>query len=263
MKKAATSIVGALIVFLFVQPLFSQGIQSTIINLPLSGNWRQAADVEKDGSAPGVQVFYDQNTGTILQIRNDYQLRAVNEISQQFRTAGQAAAGPDGAKILMMSMFPLPNKYVQAISGNLHEGHLPKLWEVRDPGNVQWFYVSQLFGGYHVSGGSNSSEIQEQYLPVRVMRAENKSAGRGDALVFEAETEKGAPDAAIKRFKLPASIKDQRLRYGWIQYSPGGVLSSESIISVGFATPVNSGVDVNVVLEQLVKNYGTKAEAKN
>ena len=129
MRKAATSIVGALIVFLYVQPLFSQGIQSTIINLPLSGNWHQAADVEKDGSAPGVQVFYDQNTGTILQIRNDYQLRAVNEISQQFRTAGQAAAGPDGAKILMMSMFPLPNKYVQAISGNLHEGHLPKLWE--------------------------------------------------------------------------------------------------------------------------------------
>ena len=54
MKKAAISIVGAVIVFLFVQPLFSQGIQSTIINLPLSGNWRQAADIEKDGIAPGV-----------------------------------------------------------------------------------------------------------------------------------------------------------------------------------------------------------------
>jgi hypothetical protein len=263
MKKAASVILATFVVFLFVQPLFSQGIQSTIINLPLSGNWRQAADIEKDGIAPGAQVFYDQNTGSVLQVRNDYQFRAVNEISQQFRAAGQSAAAPDGAKILMMSMFPLPSKYMQAISGNIHEGHVPKLWEVREAGNAQWFYVSQLFGGYHVSGGGNSSQIQEQYLPVRVMRAEHKVAGRGDALLFEAETEKGAPDAAIKRFKLPAGIKDQRLRYGWVQFSPGGITSSESIISLAFATPVNSGVDVNVVLEQLVKNYGAKAEAKN
>jgi hypothetical protein len=263
MKKAASIILANFVILLMAVPLFSQGIQSTIINLPLTGNWRQATDIEKDGIAPGVQVFYDQNTGTVLQIRNDYEFRGVNEISQQFRGAGQSAAGPDGAKILMKSMFPLPNKYLQAISGNMHEGKVPKLWEVRDAGNAQWFYVSQLFGGYHVSGGSNSSEIQELYLPLKVSHAEHRVAGRGDALLFEAETEHGAPDAAIKHFKLPATIKDQRLRYGWVQFSPGGLTSSESIISLAFAAPVNSGFDVNLVLEQLVKNYGAKAEAKN
>jgi hypothetical protein len=255
--------IAVLLWMLAAQPVFSQGVQSTIVNLSLNGNWRPAPEVEKDGIAPGAQVFYDQNTGTILQMRNDYQIRAVNEIAQQFKSAGQAGYAPDGAKILMMSMFPLPSRYLQSISGNLHEGRVPKLWDVKDPGNPQWFYVSQLFGGYRVSGSGNASEIREEYLPVRVLRAEHKSAGRGDALLFEAETERPAPEVAIRRFKLPAAIKDQRLRYGWIQFSPGGMASGESIISVGFATPVNSGIDVNTVLEQLVLNYGKQAEAKN
>lgn len=263
MKRAAYAVFGITILILISQPLFAQGIQSTIINLPLSGNWRPAAEIQNDGSAPGVEFFYDQNSGTILQMRHDYQIRAVNEIAQQFKTAGQAGATPEGAKILMMSMFPLPPRYRQSISSVLHEGHVPKLWEVREAGNAQWFYVSQLFGGYRVTGGGNSSELLEQFQPTRVTHAENKSAGRGDALLFEAETERGAPDAAIKRFKLPPAIKDQRLRYGWIQYSPGGISSSESIISLAFATPVNSGIDVNTVLDQLVRNYDKKADSKN
>jgi hypothetical protein len=140
---------------------------------------------------------------------------------------------------------------------------VPKMWEVKDPGNAEWFYVSQLFAGYHVTGSGNASEIREEYLPMRVICAEHRAAGRGDALLFEAETERPASEVAIRRFKLPAGIKDQRLRYGWIQFSPGGIASSESVISLGFATPVNSGFDVNTVLAQLVKNYETQAEAKN
>lgn len=248
---------------LLIQPLFSQGIQSSIVNLPLSGNWRQSADIEKDNNAPGVQVFYDQNTGTVLQIRNDYQIRGVTEISQQFRSAGTASATPDGAKILMISMFPLPSKYLREISSSIGGGHVPKMWEVKDPGNVQWFYTSQLFGGYRVTGGGNSTEVREEYIPLKVTLAENRSAGRGDALLFEALTEHPAPDAAIRRFKLPTSLKDQNLRYGWIQFSPGGITSSESIISIGFATPVNSGIDVNSVLAEMVKSTSNKVEAKN
>jgi hypothetical protein len=263
MKKAAFVIVAAVLSLLVALPAFPQGIQCSILNLPLSGNWHQADEIQRDGMAPGAQIFYDQNTGTLLQVRNDYQIRSVAEISQQFKTAGQSGATPEGSKILMMSMFPLPPKYIQAVSGSLHEGHVPKLWEVKDPGNAQWFYVSQLFGGYHVSGGTNSSEVREEYMPLRVTRAEHRMAGRGDALVFEAETERAAPEAAIKRFKLPPSIRDQRLRYGWIQFSPGGVTSSESIISLSFATPVNSTFDVNTVLAQMVANYGKSAEAKN
>ena len=248
---------------LFIQPLFSQGIQSSIINLPLSGNWRQAPEIEKEGSAPGVQVFYDQNTGAMIEIRNDFQIRGVTEISQQFRGAGTAAPTPEGAKILMMSMFPLPSKYLREVSPAIGGGHVPKLWEVKDPGNAQWFYTSQLFAGYRVTGSGNASEIREEYIPLKVTMAENRSAGRGDALLFEALTERPAPEAAIRRFKLPPTMKDQNLRYGWIQFSPGGLTSSESIISIGFATPVNSKIDVNSVLAELIKNTSAKVEAKN
>ena len=248
---------------LFIQPLFSQGIQSSIVNLPLTGNWRQAAEIEKDGTAPGVQVFYDQNTGTVLQIRNDYQIRGVTEISQQFHGAGSSAATPEGAKILMMAMFPLPSKYLREISPSIGGGRVPKLWEVKEPGNAEWFYTSQLFGGYRVTGAGNSTEVREEYIPLKVTLAENRTAGTGDALLFEALTEHPAPEAAIRRFKLPPSLRDQNLRYGWIQFSPGGLTSSESIISIGFATPVNSGIDVKAVLAEMVKNTSAKVEAKN
>lgn len=258
---ASVAFVLFILLFLAVQPVFSQAIQSTIVNLPISGNWRQAADIEKD-SALGVQVFIDQNTSTILQLRTDFQIRAVNEISKQFHTAGLAGATPDGSKILMMSMFPLPSKYVHAVADSIHSGKTPKLWETKEPGNAQWFYISQLFAGYRLTGAGNATEIREEYVPLRVTRAENKSAGRGDALLFEAQTERPAPEAAIRRFKLPASLKDQCLRYGWIQFSPAGIAGGE-VISVAFATPVNSGIDVNTVLDQLVKNYGNKVEAKN
>ncbi len=263
MKKAAFAVIASFLFVLFIQPLYAQGIQSSIVNLPLSGNWRQAADIERDGIAPGVQVFYDQNTGTVVQIRNDYQIRAVNEISQQFRSAGLTGTTPEGARILMLSMFQLPSKYVREISNSIGGGRVPKLWETREPGNPQWFYVSQLFGGYRVIGSGNATEIHEEYLPLHVTMAENKSAGRGDALLFEAQTERPAAEVAIRHFKLPPSVKNQCLRYGWIQFSPGGITSSESIISLAFATPVNSGIDVNTVLEQLVKNYNNKVEAKN
>jgi hypothetical protein len=184
--------------------------------LQLGGDWKQAADIEKDTSAPGVQFFFDQKTGTLVQVRNDYEIRAVSEISQQFKMAGGSMATPDGSRILMKSMFSLPSKYLQSVSSDIHSGRVAKMWEVRDPGNAEWFYVSQLFGGFKMTGGGNASEVQEQYIPVRVTRAEHKSAGRGDALLFEAETEKTAPEFVIKHFKLPTSLKDQKLRYGWI-----------------------------------------------
>lgn len=261
MKKATYAFLAVFVLGMGISTAAGQGIQSPMVNLPLNGKWQPAVDVEKD-SAPGSQVFYDQVSGTVLEMRYDYQLRAVGDISQQFLNAGKSTASADCSKILMSSMFPLPNKYTQSIADSMYQGKTPKLWEVKDPGNVAWFYVSQLFGGYHVTGTDRSTEIHEEFVPLRVIRAEHKATANGDALLFEAETERSAPEIAIRRFKLPATVKDQRLRYGWIQFSPGGMTSSENIISLAFATPVNSGLDVNTVLEQLVGNY-KKVEAKN
>ncbi|ABF40299.1 hypothetical protein Acid345_1297 [Candidatus Koribacter versatilis Ellin345] len=261
MKKAKFAFLASCLV-LSLQAIFPQGIQSNIVNLPLTGNWKQAAEIEKDSSAPGTQVFYDLTTGSVLQIRYDYQLREVTDISQQFSNAGKGASTPDGARILMSAMFPLPSKYSQAIASSIHEGHTAKLWEVRDPGNAQWFYVANLFGGYRMHGGGTSSEIQEEFLPMKINKAEHRSVAGADVLLFEAETDRPSIDAAMKRFKMPGALKDQRLRYGWIQFSPGGITSSESIISLAFATPVNSGIDVSGVLDQLAANY-KKTENKN
>ncbi|HEY3929765.1 MAG TPA: hypothetical protein VGL89_15445 [Candidatus Koribacter sp.] len=258
MKRATRAVATIVFFVLAALPAFSQGIQSSVINLPLNGNWRQAPDIEQD-TPSGVQVFYDQNTGTVLQIRSDFKIREVGEISAAFRLAGQSPATPDAAKILMMTMFPLPSAYQKAVVEKIHEGHAPKLWEVREPGNAQWFYISQLFAGFRASGAGRESEIREEYIPLRVTRAEHRSAGRGDALLFEAETEKAAPESVVRHFKLPGTVKDQRLRYGWIQFSPAGIGGSENVVSVAFATPVSSGFDVNNVLETMVKNYGVKA----
>src|SRR3569833_771437 len=101
MKRAASAFV-LIISCLATLPLYSQGIQSSILNLQLSGDWKQAAEIERDTAAPGVQFFLDQKTGTLVQVRHDYEIRSVNEIAQQFRSAGGSSATPDGSRILML-----------------------------------------------------------------------------------------------------------------------------------------------------------------
>ena len=263
MKRATLAFAVVFACLILSQAGPSQGISSGSLQLSLNGNWRAAVDIQEDSLPSGVEVFYEQNTGTVLQVRNDYKIRAVTEISKQFSTAGQSGATTEGSQILMMQMFPLPTGYQKEIASKMHDGKVPRLWEVREAGNAEWFYVSQLFGGYRLSGSGQATEVREEYVPLRITHAQHKAAGRGDALIFEAETEKGAPEAAVRHFKLPSSVKDQRLRYGWIQFSPGGIAGSENVVSVAFATPVNSSFNVDTVLESVVKNYGLKAEAKN
>ncbi len=236
----------------------AQGIQTPIINLPLAGAWQPCLDVQNEWRQPNQYVFCDTASGALVQIRAQYELRSVQQISQFFATAGQQSAGDiEASKLLVSSVFPIPSKYITAISPVLHNGGKPPhLWEVKEPGNRGWFYLAQLFGGFRVTGGSTSSQAMEEYYPIRVTRAEHKSVTLGEALLFEAETEKPPLEAVAKKYKFPAESVAQRVRYGWIQYAPGGVGSGNGVVSVVFAAPVNSGLDVTSVLQQVIANIG-------
>ncbi|MBI3063864.1 MAG: hypothetical protein HYY82_02890, partial [Deltaproteobacteria bacterium] len=80
--------------------------------------------------------------------------------------------------------------------------------------------------------------------------AEHREAGKGEALVLEMETEKPAIDHAVKRFKMPESIKDQRIRYSLVIYAPAGFVAGPPI-SILVATPVSSSLDCDAILQAL------------
>jgi len=73
----------------------------------------------------------------------------------------------------------------------------------------------------------------------------------GDVLVFEIETDKPANEPALKRFRMPPALKEQRIRYGWVQFAPGGIASGQGVLSVAFATPGNSKLNIDEVAKQV------------
>lgn len=126
------------------------------------------------------------------------------------------------------------------------------MWDMKEgDGNPTWFYTSQLFGQYSIKAIHGGSEVAEEYLPVSVVRAEHKSVPGGEALVLELETDRPANDQALKRFHMPAGMKDQRVRFSWIQYSPGGIASGQGVLSVVAATAANSGLTSEELLTQI------------
>ena len=82
---------------------------------------------------------------------------------------------------------------------------MPKLWEVKDARQRQWFYTLAIVWRLSLDRSRKFEEVREEYIPLKVTLAENRTAGTGDALLFEALTEHPAPEAAIRRFKLPPS----------------------------------------------------------
>jgi hypothetical protein len=93
--------------------------------------------------------------------------------------------------------------------------------------------------------------VREDFLPVRVTKAEQRSVPGGDALLFEVENEKPISEAAIKHFHMPAAYKDQRMRFGWVQFAPGGIASGQGVLSVAFATAANSTLNIEEVVKQV------------
>ena len=226
----------------------AQEIQSTYADLVLPGNWQLAKQYATDQF--GLDVFYDPVKGTMLLISQQTGMRKVGEIAKFFNDKGSSK---EAAGVLSAAEFSLPRAYTERASKDLAKGSKPpKMWDMKEgEGNPVWFYVSQLFDDYHMKDIGGSSEVREDFLPVRVRTAEQRAVQGGDLLLFEVETEKPVNDAALKRFHMPAGLKDQRARFGWVQFAPGGIASGQGVLAVAYATASNSDLTIEEVSKQV------------
>ena len=227
----------------------SQQINSSYAELSIPGNWQTAKHYAT--SQVGADAFYDQKTGSVVLISQQPGMHKVGEIAAFFTAKGNASK--QAAQLIASAQFPLPTEYTLRVSKDLVKGTKPpKIWDLKEgEGNPGWFYASQLFDEYRVRDVGGSSEVTEEFLPVKVTKAEQRSIRGGDVLLIEAETEKPANEAALKRFHMPPEIKDQRIRYGWVQFAPGGIGAGQGVLSVAFATGANSNLTVDDVVKQV------------
>ena len=227
----------------------AQQIESTFADLSLPGNWQSA---KQFASAQfGSDIFYDSTTGSLLQISQQAGMEKAGDIAKFFGSVH----GPsrEAAADMSAAAFPLPLAYTERASKDLGKGNKPpKLWDMKEgEGNPEWFYASQLFDDYRMRDAGGSSEVTEEYLDVSVNQAEQRSVIGGDVLLFEVETEKPAGEPALKRFRMPAGLKDQKIRYGWVQFAPGGIASGQGVLSVAYAIPANSSLTIDEVAKQV------------
>jgi hypothetical protein len=227
----------------------SQEIRSEFADLTVPGNWQ--AGTQHGAARSGVDVYYDPGTGGVLILSQQAGLQRVGDIAKYF--GGTKDSAKDAAGVMSAGEFPLPAEYTEKASKDLVKGSKPpKMWDLKDgDGSPLWFYASQLFDDYRMRNVGGSAEVSEQFMTVRVTKAEQRTMVGGDALLFEVETDRPANDAALKRFHMPAGFNGQRVRYGWVQFAPGGIASGSGVLSVGFAVPANSSLSIEDVAKQV------------
>jgi hypothetical protein len=141
------------------------------------------------------------------------------------------------ARFIAVGFFPLPDAYHKASTLNHDVIGKPEpayIWDVQGVGrDPQLFYTSQLTPRIVTRRNGRVTVVGEEYTSLRVTRADKLTVAKGDALVFEMETEKAAIDRAVERFGMPESLKNQRVRYSLVWCSmlhpalpPGRPLSS-------------------------------------
>jgi hypothetical protein len=240
-----------LLVAAFTPTLHSQQIQSTFADLTIPGHWEESKQF--NAAHFGFDIFYDSGTGAVLQISQQGGLERVGEIAKYF--GASSGASREAAGLMSAAEFPLPPAYTERASKDLSKGSKPpKLWDVKEgEGNPLWFYASQLFDDYRMRDVGRGSEVHEEYLPVHVSKAEQRSITGGDVLLFEVETDRPASDAALKRFHMPAGLKDQKVRYGWVQFAPGGIASGQGVLSAAFAVAASSSLTIDDVAKQVAE----------
>lgn len=228
---------------------FSQEIQSAYADMAIPGQWQSGKQYSQGNF--GTDIYYDAATGAVVGISTQQGMHKVGEIAKFF----SAPKGPskDAAGVMSVAAFPLPISYTERASKDLAKGTKPpKMSDLKEgEGNPLWFYASQLFDDYRMRDVGGSSEVTEEFVPVRVTLAEQRAVSGGDVLLFEVESDKPASDAALKRFHMQSAYKDQRIRYGWVQFAPGGIASGQGVLSVVFATPASSKMTIQEVATQV------------
>ena len=224
----------------------SQEINGTYADLTIPGHWQ--AGQEFAAVQTGSDIYYDAATGAVIEISQQPGMQKVGEIAKFFTAANTTSK--EAAGVMSAAAFPLPFVYTEKASKDLAKGTKPpRIWDVKDgEGNPLWFYASQLFDDYHVRDSGGASEVTEEYLPVRITKAEQRAVAGGDVLLLEVESEKPAAEAALRRFHMPAAFKDQHVRFGWVQYAPGGIASGQGVLSVAYATAAGSNLTTETIL---------------
>jgi hypothetical protein len=242
--------VALVLVAAFTPALYSQQIQSTFADLTVPGHWQEAKQFA--AAHFGTDIFYDSATGAVLQISQQGGLEKVGEIAKYFG-GSQNGSTREAAGVMSAAEFPLPLAYTERASKDLVKGTKPpKLWDMKEgEGNPLWFYASQLFDDYRMRDTGRGAEVNEEYLPVHVSKAEQRAVTGGDVLLFEVETDRPASEAALKRFHMPAGLKDQKVRYGWVQFAPGGIASGQGVLSAAFAVAADSSLTIDDVAKQV------------
>ena len=236
-----------LLISCLVVTCHSQDIRSTYADLMIPGQWESGKQFA--AAQFGSDIYYDAGTGAVVQVSQQSGMQKVGEIAKFFGSA--SASSKEAAGVMSAGAFPLPYAYTEKASKDLARGSKPpRIWDVKEgEGNPLWFYTAELFDTYQMHDSGGSSEVREEFLPVHVTKAEQRSVTGGDALLFEVESEKPATDAILKRFHMPPAYKDQRVRIGWVQFAPGGIASGQGVLSVSFASAANSGLNIDEVLK--------------
>ena len=217
--------------------------------MPIAGQWQSGRQFTTGNF--GTDIYYDPTSGALVAISAQQGMHKVGEIAKYF--SAQQGVSKEAAAVMSAAAFPLLPAYTEKASNYLAKGTTPpKMSDLKEgDGNPLWFYASQLFDEYHMRDAGGSSEVTVEFLPVRVTAAEQRAVKGGDALLFEVESDKPATDAVLKRFHMPPAYKDQHIRYGWVQFAPGGIASGQGVLSVAFATPANSKLTIEEVLNQV------------
>ncbi len=281
MKQHPRPVFFTLVVFT-ASLLLAQGIQSPLVDLPLPGDWEERPEWVAEAARPEKLVFYDRMNGTVLHIRRrtePFKVEELPELMRQFQRTESGLTKRSGfARFLAIAFFPLPKAYVKQVAQVLDPPQViigqaarifsyrfpgqkigrrtkaPRIWDVKKvEGNAQNFYVSQLTPGFFIGKHAAALAIEEEYARTWLTRAELRRTNGGEALLFELETEQPAVKKAVKRFRMPPTLKNQQIRFGWIEYSPEGFTAAKPSLSIVFATPLNSGLDCDAVLGYLAR----------
>ena len=121
---------------------YTQQIQSTYADLALPGNWQAAKQF--GATHFGSDIYYDPDTGALLQISQQAGMQRVGKIAKFFG----AAQGPvgKGRTDVGGGISSLPIVYTEKAAKELGKGSKPpRVWELKEgEGNPLWFYASQI-----------------------------------------------------------------------------------------------------------------------
>lgn len=278
----------SLAVLMFTSSLLAQGINTPIVKLDLPGNWQEQPEWVAHVNLPEKFAFYEQSSGSILHIRRTqlpWKVEALDKVIEQLKaTETRLTERPGFARFLASAYFLFPVDYVKEVArvfdpapvivgqaarilayksperSGAGRSKAPRMWEVKKVrGDAEWFYVSQLTPGFVTKRLNGGLATEEAYAPVQLTRGERRSVGPGEALIFEMETKQPAGERAVKNFSMPATVKGQRIRYGWVLYSRDRFGDTTEVITIAFGTPLNSGVSCEAILAALQSRLGKEA----